>query len=70
MTQPPTDWRGDISIPKATAKERIVQTQSIAQRLAHAKRRAAGTNMAKAGGKWARSIRSDIIRSRTDPTPW
>jgi hypothetical protein len=65
-----TDWRGDISIPKATPKARIAQTQSIAQSIAHAKRQAAGTNMAKAGGKWAKSIRSDVIRARTDPTPW
>lgn len=54
------DWRGleKIRIPKRAPGERQSETQAIAQKLVHAKRRANGCGVAQSGGLWARQIKS------------
>lgn len=57
------DWRGEhrLRIPKRSGHEINRETNSISQRLAHAKRRAAGCGQARSGGLWARQIKSWTI---------
>jgi hypothetical protein len=60
------DWRGleKIKIPRRSMGDRHSETNSIAQRLAHAKRRAKGVGMAQAGGQWAKQIHAWSVIAR------
>lgn len=54
------DWRGldRLVIAKRSREEINRETNSIASKIAHAKRRAKGCSMAQSGGRWARQIQS------------
>ena len=53
------DWRGldKLKIPLRSREEINRETNAIASKLAHARRRAKGCSMAQSGGSWARQIR-------------
>jgi hypothetical protein len=60
------DWKGEqlVRIPKRTKAEINSETNRIAQRLAHSRRRAAGVGQAQAGGLWARRIHAAAVHAQ------
>jgi hypothetical protein len=60
------EWKGEAFITrKPTKAEQYHRGQSAVQCVAHKRRQAAGTNMSKAGGAWARRIHSSVIEAGT-----
>lgn len=59
-------WKGEalLAVPKRSKAAINSETQSIAQRLAHARRRAAGAGQSQSGGLWARRIHAAAIAAR------
>jgi hypothetical protein len=59
------DWKGEslIRVPRKSTDERKVETQSIAQKLAHVRRRKHGAGMSTSGGYWARRIHAACVHA-------
>lgn len=59
-------WKGEalLAVPKRSKAEARCETQSIAQRMAHARRRAAGVGQSQSGGLWARRIHAAAVAAR------
>jgi hypothetical protein len=60
------DRKGEarIRVPAKSAGERRSESLSLAGRLDHARRRATGCGMSRAGGTWARRIHASAVHAR------
>jgi hypothetical protein len=57
-----TDWRGsDLIKINPTKADQYRAGQSFVQTLAHRRRQADGTNMSRAGGRWAKATKALCI---------
>lgn len=58
------DWKGEAFIKrKPTKTEQYARGQSAVQTVIHKNRQAAGSNMSRTGGSWAKRIRSACIEA-------